>query len=278
MTRSDSPAGTGTEVPAALRRLAAPVLIGIAAGFLSGLFGVGGGILIVPALVVFLSMPQRLAHGTSLACTILISLVGVAGYLAAGAVDVALAALIFVGSSVGVVGGTLLLDRLSQRALRLAFVGILLATAVRLAFAIPESLATADITPLLVLGAVALGLVTGILSGLLGVGGGIVIVPALVLLFGVGDVVAKGTSLLVIIPTALIGTLRNRGLGNADLGVAILLSLAGTLTALLGVRVATRLDPQVSTLLLAALLLATALRLIWSEVTDRRRPDPPQLS
>lgn len=278
MTRSDSPAGTGTEVPAALRRLAAPVLIGIAAGFLSGLFGVGGGILIVPALVVFLSMPQRLAHGTSLACTILISLVGVAGYLAAGAVDVALAALIFVGSSVGVVGGTLLLDRLSQRALRLAFVGILLATAVRLAFAVPESLATADITPLLVLGAVALGLVTGILSGLLGVGGGIVIVPALVLLFGVGDVVAKGTSLLVIIPTALIGTLRNRGLGNADLGVAILLSLAGTLTALLGVRVATRLDPQVSTLLLAALLLATALRLIWSEVTDRRRPDPPQLS
>lgn len=278
MTRSDSPAGTGTEVPAALRRLAAPVLIGIAAGFLSGLFGVGGGILIVPALVVFLSMPQRLAHGTSLACTILISLVGVAGYLAAGAVDVALAALIFVGSSVGVVGGTLLLNRLSQRALRLAFVGILLATAVRLAFAIPESLATADITPLLVLGAVALGLVTGILSGLLGVGGGIVIVPALVLLFGVGDVVAKGTSLLVIIPTALIGTLRNRGLGNADLGVAILLSLAGTLTALLGVRVATRLDPQVSTLLLAALLLATALRLIWSEVTDRRRPDPPQLS
>lgn len=278
MTRSDSPVGTGPEVPAVLRRLGAPVLIGIAAGFLSGLFGVGGGILIVPALVVFLAMPQRLAHGTSLACTILISLVGVAGYLAASAVDVALAALIFVGSSVGVVGGTLLLDRLSQRALRLAFVGILLTTAVRLAFAIPESLATADITPLLVLGAVALGLVTGILSGLLGVGGGIVIVPALVLLFGVGDVVAKGTSLLVIIPTALIGTLRNRGLGNADLGVALLLSLAGTLTALLGVRVATRLDPQVSTLLLAALLLVTALRLIWSEVADRRRSDPPQLS
>ncbi len=118
------------------------------------------------------------------------------------------------------------------------------------------------------------------LSGLLGVGGGIVIVPALVLLFGVGDVVAKGTSLLVIIPTALIGTVRNRGLGNADLSVALPLGLAGTMTALLGVRVATLLDPQVSTLLLALLLLATGLRLLWQDLAGRGRRDatPPDVT
>jgi uncharacterized membrane protein YfcA len=55
----------------------------------------------------------------------------------------------------------------------------------------------------------SVGLVTGILSGLLGVGGGIIVVPALILLFGTSDLIAKGTSLLMMIPTAISGTIGN---------------------------------------------------------------------
>ena len=60
------------------------VLVGLAAGFLSGLFGVGGGVLMVPALVLVLGMGQRLAHGTSLAAIVPIALAGVLGYALGG--------------------------------------------------------------------------------------------------------------------------------------------------------------------------------------------------
>ena len=67
---------------------------------------------------------------------------------------------------------------------------------------------------------VAVGVVAGTLSGLLGVGGGVVTIPALVLLLGVPAAVAKGSSLAVIIPTAVVGTRRNVARDNADLRTA----------------------------------------------------------
>src|SRR5205085_8999022 len=61
-------------------RFAGLAVVGVLAGFLSGLFGVGGGILIVPGLVLVLKMEQRLAHGTSLGAILPISVAGVIGY------------------------------------------------------------------------------------------------------------------------------------------------------------------------------------------------------
>ena len=72
-----------------------------------------------------------------------------------------------------------------------------------------------------------IGLITGILAGLLGVGGGIVMVPAMIVLFGIPAVVAKGTSLAVIVPTAVMGTWRNRTKHNTDLRIAAVVGMAG---------------------------------------------------
>lgn len=247
----------------------APLSVGIVAGFLSGLFGVGGGILIVPALVVLLRMEQRLAHGTSLAATVPISAVALLGYTLDGSVNWALGGVVLAGSAVGVVGGTWLLRVLPQRALRLTFVAVLVATAARLLVATPVG-AAVDLTPAVVVGGLALGVLSGVLAGLLGVGGGIIMVPAFVVLLGMADIVAKGTSLMVIIPTAMVGTLRNRGSGNVDLRAAVVVGLAGALSATAGVAVATRLAPRVSVALLALLLLATAGRLLWQDRTAAR--------
>ena len=74
--------------------------------------------------------------------------------------------------------------------------------------------------------------VAGTLSGLLGVGGGVSTVPALVLLLGVPAAVAKGSPLAVIIPTAVVGTRRNLARDNADLRTATALGLAGTVSSL----------------------------------------------
>jgi hypothetical protein len=247
--------------------------VGVLAGFLSGLFGVGGGILIVPSLVLLLAMDQRSAHGTSLAAIVPIAISGVVGYVVDQAIDWPVAAAIAAGSTAGSLIGTDALRRISQRRLRIAFIVFLLITAVRMAMTTPEALGRGELDVAMVVGLVLLGVVSGTLAGLLGVGGGIVIVPVLVTLFIVPDAVAKGTSLLVIVPTAVTGTLRNVRNGNADLRVATVVGIAGVVSAFAGAQVAIEMDARVSSLLFGLLLVAVA---AWMAVVawgERRMPE-----
>ena len=118
---------------------------------------------------------------------------------------------------------------------------------------------------------VALGGLAGLLAGLLGVGGGIVMVPGLVLLISVSQVVAKGTSLAVIIPTALVGSVRNVLGGRVDLRSAMVVGSVGAACSFLASLVSIRLDPVVSAVLFGILLLAVAIRLL---LAARGRPVP----
>ncbi len=232
------------------------------AGFLSGLFGVGGGILIVPGLVLFLGMDQRLAHGTSLAAIVPIALAGVAGYALDGAVDWAAGALLIIGAAAGAVIGTRALRTVSQRWLRALFAVFLILTAVRLFIPVVEATGRGPLEVLDVMALIAVGVVSGGVAGLLGVGGGIVIVPALVLLLSVPDAVAKGTSLLVIIPTGLVGTISNVRAANARLGVAGLVGTVGVASAFGASQLSTVLPVRLSRILFALLLLVVAAELL----------------
>lgn len=263
--------------PAGLaRRLGPSAGVGVLAGFLSGLFGVGGGILIVPGLVTLARMPQRLAHGTSLAAIVPIALSGVAGYAVADAVDWPAAGLIALGAVWGALLGTRVLHAAHQDTLRIAFAAFLLLTALRLLLVVPEASGRGELTVPLALALVGLGLVSGTLAGLLGVGGGIVIVPALVVLFSVPDAVAKGTSLLVIVPTATAGTVSNVRRGNADLPVAATVGLFGVASAFGAAALSVDLDPAVSSVLFGLLLVAVATRMLRRRGRDREpRPTIP---
>jgi uncharacterized membrane protein YfcA len=199
---------------------------------------------------------------------------GVGGYAVEHSVDWPAAGLIVLGAAGGAVVGTRALQRLPQRALRLAFALFLLATAVRLLVDIPEATGRHAIDASMAIGLVALGLVSGTVAGLLGVGGGIVIVPALVVLFGVPDAVAKGTSLAVIIPTAVVGTYRNVTYGNVDVSIAAVTGLFGVASAFAGSQLAVELDPAVSIALFAALLVAVAVRMLLAGERDSRPPVP----
>ena len=245
------------------------VAVGLAAGFLSGLFGVGGGVLLVPGLVLVLGMDQRRAHGTSLAAIVPIGLAGVAGYALSGEVDWPAALLLVVGAAgLGARIGTHLLHALPVRLLALVFAALLVATAVRLLTGDTVTSPRGDLTVGSALGLVGLGVVAGTLSGLLGVGGGIVTVPALVLLLGVPAAVAKGTSLAVIVPTAVAGTRRNRARGYADLRTAAVVGVAGIASSFAASLLAVGLDERLSNRMFAALVLAAAVKLVWD---DRRR-------
>ncbi len=233
------------------------LLVGASAGLLSGLFGIGGGIVIVPALIAFLSMERKLAHGTSLAATLPVALASLVTYAAGSNVDWPVAGCLAVGALAGAVAGTQLLQVIPKRPLTIIFIVVILLTAVRLVLA-DDALGRDPLTVGSALALVAIGVGTGTLSGLLGIGGGVVMVPAMVVLFGEIPVVAKGTSVAVIVPTSIVGTIRNRKHRNADLPTATAVGLAGVVFAVIGSLLADSIGDAVSNTMFAVLLVVVA--------------------
>jgi uncharacterized membrane protein YfcA len=244
--------------------------IGLLAGLLSGLFGVGGGTVIVPLLVLVLAYNQRLAAGTSLAAIVPTATVGVISYALNDSVAWIPGLILAAGAVVGAQIGTWLLPRVSIIALRWSFIAFLVAVIVSLFIVVPSRDAGLPLTLLSIAGLVVLGVVTGTVAGLIGVGGGIVVVPALMLLFGTSDLIAKGTSLLMMIPTAISGTFGNIRRGNVDLLAAALIGVAACTTTALGAWIATIVDPFWGNVLFAAFLTFIAAQLAVRTIRQAR--------
>lgn len=241
------------------------VAVGLVAGLLSGIFGVGGGILVVPGLTIFVRMDQRLAHGTSLAAIVPISLASLITYWGHHHVDWPVALWLSSGAMVGSIIGTRFLAVISKRTLGLIFASVLIVSAIRL-FITTHGDGRGDLRPSIILSLIAIGLVAGGLAGLLGVGGGVVIVPAMIVLFGIPSVIAKGTSIAVIVPTAIMGTVRNRSANNVDLSAALIVGCAGILSAFVGGSLSSLLTETMSNVLFAILLVAVAGRIIVQQM------------
>jgi uncharacterized protein len=237
--------------------------VGVVAGLLSGLFGVGGGIVLVPLLVLVVGLDPRRAAATSLAAVIPIAVFGLLGYAVRGQVDWVLGLFISLGALLGTLLGTRLLARLPERRLMFGFSTLLLLVAIRLPFAEPAAIARESLDPVIVLQGVLLGLLSGVLAGLFGVGGGFVIVPAMVLLFGEPAALAKGTSLLVIVPTALMGTWLNARTRLVDRSVASVTGAVGAVASFGFAQVSVGLDERLANLLFALLLVAVAVRMAF---------------
>ncbi len=248
-------------------------MIGLAAGFLSGFFGVGGGTLIVPALVLILNFDQRRAAGTSLAAIIPTAIVGVVSYVQHGSVAWLAGIFLIVGAVVGAWIGSWLLGKLSPELLRWIFIAFLVVVIIELFVVVPDRDAEVEVTALSALLLLSLGLVTGILSGLIGVGGGVVIVPAMTVFFGTSDLVAKGTSLLVMIPTTVTGTVGNVRRRNVDLPVAGMIGLFAVPMTFLGVAAAVATPPQLASILFALYLSFIAGQMAYKALKARKSKD-----
>jgi uncharacterized membrane protein YfcA len=114
------------------QRLAKLALIGTAAGAFSGLFGVGGGTVIVPLLIFWFAYGEHEATGTSLAAIVVIAILGAIVQGAYGNVDVGKGVLVGIPAVGGVLVGTSLQQRLSGRAVSLGFAGLLVVVAIDL--------------------------------------------------------------------------------------------------------------------------------------------------
>jgi len=122
---------------------------------------------------------------------------------------------------------------------------------------------------------ISLGLAAGVMSGLFGVGGGILFVPALVAL-GLGQLDAQGTSLLAILPTVAAGTWNQRRYGNLRARTAIVVGLASIVGVEVGARIVLELPETAVRRLFALLLFVVAAQLVWRARRSRPRyPDSP---
>jgi uncharacterized protein len=111
--------------------------------------------------------------------------------------------------------------------------------------------------------ALLLGLATGVLAGLFGVGGGILFVPTLVLVFGLGQVEAQATSLLAILPTVAAGTWRQLRYGNVRRSAAVIMGVTAVAGVELGVVAAKTVSEQSLRRLFGVLVLLVAAQLVW---------------
>jgi uncharacterized membrane protein YfcA len=246
------------------------VLVGIVAGYFSGLFGIGGGFIMVPLLTFLLGFPVKRAAATSLAAIFLTAIAGVIGYALNDGVVWAAAIALSAGSVVGSFIGARLLQVIPQRVMIWIYVVLLTVLAVRLLWSSESTTDTWIVSPWWVVGLIAVGFVAGVMAGLLGVGGGIMVVPILIGFFGLTTFDAKGSSLFMQIPAALVGTLTNMRFGMVDLKAGAFIGVVAALVSYAGVVTSAILPSALANILFAAVMAYTAVQFAVRAVRARR--------
>lgn len=269
------------------------VLLGAMVGFLSGMFGIGGGFLTTP-LLIFYGIPPAVAVASSATQITGSSVSGALAYWKRGGVDWKMGAVLIAGGILGSGAGSVLfawLQSLGQIDVTINIIYVLLLGTIgglmlrearatlkaaaggarmlarlhnhnRYVAALPgkmrfyqSGLYISPLAPLL------LGFVTGVLTVIMGVGGGFIIVPAMIYLLGMSTNMVVGTSLFQIVFVTAVTTLLHAVQSQTvDIVLAILLLAGGVVGAQLGVRAAQKIPPAKLRLFLALLVLAVALR------------------
>ena len=181
-----------------------------------------------------------------------------------GEIDVSLGITVGIGGIVGSVIGASVMHRISPRSLTVVFGIVLLVASIRMisgASPLPGSAEFGDLSQLLI--ALGVGLVAGFFAGLAGVGGGVVIVPATVLLLGLSQHEAQGTSLVAIIFTATAGTVVNYRNKRVRLQDGLVVGLGGVVGSLIGSQLALGVDGRTLSLLFGLLVLFVAIRTLF---------------
>ena len=269
------------------------IALGGVVGLLSGMFGVGGGFLTTP-LLIFYGIPPTVAVASATTQITGVSVSGAYAHLRRGGVDLKMGGVMTAGGAVGSVVGAGLF-RLLQKSgqidlvigglyvILLGSIGALMLKDALIALKVIAPAAAASprlrhnrwvaslplrwrfyasglyISPLAPL---ALGFVAGALTVLLGVGGGFILVPAMIYVFGMAARVVVGTSLIMILAVSAVTTLVHSMTTHAvDIVLAGLLLLGGVVGAQYGAILATRIKPDLLRLALAIVILLVALRM-----------------
>lgn len=238
-------------------------IVGLLAGGFGGFLGVGGGVIMIPLMVHSFGLIQREAHGTSLVALIMTGVVGTATYGLGGSVDYAGAVVLAVSAMGTARVGALCCGRMAEWRLKKAF-GFFMLFALTLLLAksyIPT--AAVPIAGWAKIGVLAaIGIVTGFISGLLGVGGGTIMIPGMVLLAGMSQFTAQGTSLLCMVPIGAVGAYTHWHEGNVRRDILPGLLIGILIGALAGGNLAQYMPETVLRIVFSVLLLWTGIRFL----------------
>ena len=213
------------------------VAIGLVSGVLAGLFGVGGGLVMTPSIQVLLGAPPIVALATPLPAIFPTALAGGLAYRRRGELDTRAAAWLIGPGLVAAVLGARLTEFIDTPMLLLVtalLIGWQAVAIVRGARGTDRRVTHEATAPILG----GIGALAGFVSGLLGIGGGMVMVPLLAGWLGMPLKRALGTSLLVIVALVVPGTIVHAALGHIDLGICLALMVGGVPGARLGAALA----------------------------------------
>ncbi len=246
--------------------------IGLATGMLSGAFGVGGGFISTPALRLVLQTSAGVALGTTLPVIFPTALVGGINYLKAGMVD---KRAVWVAAPIGVVGsvaGAFATKYLNTDWLMVATGGLIAVLAARAMF---QTLAGRRRPPTPASGPVShetaklllIGVCAGLLAGLLGVGGGVILIPGFMTLLHMDVKRAFGTSLFCITIMAVPGSIVHYFLGHVDVGLFLLLSAGVIPGSYIGSKFTIRAQDRLVMVLFSLFLLTVGIIFIFTELS-----------
>lgn len=263
------------------------IALGFGVGFLTGMFGVGGGFIATPILISLLGVDPSIAVGSSLGFTLGASVIGLRKHLRAGNLASRTAMLIGGGATLGTVLGYLLHNSVARATgqhfdyfMSVSFIVLLGVIAILIALTtdrvtqpkslmaklrLPPYIAIRKIggTPISIIGLIGAGVPVGLLGGLFGIGGGVILIPILTLVVGLTPHVAVGTSLGAILLTSIVGcALYAFGSHTVDLGIIAALILGSWLGTILGAGICSRLHARHLHRLFAIVVGSTALLLL----------------
>ncbi len=245
------------------------VLIGLAAGVLGSILGLGGGVIMLPALQLLLGYKPTMIVGTVMLAVVFTSLSGAWGHFRLGNVRVKNALWVGGGGLLGVLFGSYIFKHyLSTHSAAIGYMlgGLFAIMTIKMGREAWKELQakraenasamhkkTEKDPP--VLGLLGLGLVTGCLAGMLGIGGGWLMTPGMIWLFGASPFVAVGTTLLAMLPIAVLSAAIKISQGFVYVGAGLALGIGTILGAQMGVFVSKYLSAVVMKILFALLFL-----------------------
>ncbi|MCS7264812.1 MAG: sulfite exporter TauE/SafE family protein [Armatimonadetes bacterium] len=241
-------------------------VIGLLAGLLGGLVGLGGGVLMIPLMVELLKVRQHQAHGTSLVAIVFTGLSGSVAYSLKGSVNFFDALVLACTAILTANWGAKLTAVLPEWKLKRSFGALLVFVAILLVVKpyfhhLPAEI---DISVKIIVLAVT-GALTGFLSGMMGVGGGLIMVPVMVLLLGMKQHTAQGTSLLVMVPTGAVGAWTHWKLGHVELKLVPGMIFGVLIGTALGAKFAHSLSDWHLRVLFAIFMLAMSVRYLGAK-------------
>ena len=247
------------------------LFFGIVVGILSGIFGIGGGIVLVPSLIVIFGMDILDANATSLAAMLLpVGILGVISYYRAGYIKVREALWMALGLFMGsFVGGELAVN-INERLLAMLYAGILLYIALSYFGVFSYFIKKKEQNPLETINVskpiwmfLLVGIGAGIFAGLFGKGGGIVIVPLLISIFKYDPKQAAATSLAALqLPVGLPSVIIYANSGHLNLAFAGLLALGILAGAFFGSKLGVKLPSAIFKKVFSVFLLIVAVYMV----------------